>query len=271
MVWIKRNISNIIAGLLSLVWLYPFYLMIVNSLKSRKELFNNTLGLPKEVVGTNYTEAFDRLDFVKSFFNTLTITFFSIILLVLCSSLAAYGLSRGKKKISDKVYFIITLTMLIPFQAIMIPLISVAGKANMLSKPGLIFMYLGLGSSMAIFLYYGALRGIPKALDEAATIDGANRWQVFIHVIFPMLKPTTMTVIVLNSLWFWNDYLLPSLVVNKEGSYTISLKMFYFFGEYSKQWNLALAGLIIAIIPIIILYIFAQKHIMKGISDGAIK
>lgn len=271
MSWIKRNYSNLLAGLLSLVWLYPFYLMIVNSFKSRKEIFSNTLGLPTEVETENYVEAFERLDFIKSFANTVLITVCSIILLVICTSLAAYALSRGKRKVSNRLYFIITLTMLIPFQAIMIPLISIAGKANLLSRPGLIFMYLGLGSSMAIFLYYGALRGIPKALDEAATIDGANRWQIFRYIIFPMLKPTTMTIVVLNSLWFWNDYLLPSLVVNKEGSYTISLKMFYFFGEYSKQWNLALAGLIIAIIPIIILYAFAQKHIMKGISDGAVK
>jgi len=124
---------------------------------------------------------------------------------------------------------------------------------------------------MAIFLYYGALRGISTSLDEAAIIDGANRFQIFRYIIFPMLKPTTVTVIVLNAIWFWNDYLLPSLVINKEGMYTIPLKTFYFFGEYSKQWHLALAALIIAIIPIIIVYMFLQKYIIKGISDGATK
>lgn len=131
-------------------------------------------------------------------------------------------------------------------------------------------MYIGFGASLSIFLYHGAMSGIPVSLDEAATIDGANRWQIFLKIIFPMLKPISVTVMILNLIWIWNDYLLPSLVLSQSTA-TIPLKMFFFFGQYTKQWHLALAGLTIAIIPIIIVYFFAQKQIIKGVTDGAVK
>ena len=115
------------------------------------------------------------------------------------------------------------------------------------------------------------MKSIPRALDEAAIIDGASRWQVFWKVIFPMLKPTTVTVAVLNTMWIWNDYLLPSLVINSPTTQTIPLKMFFFFGQYTKQWHLALAALVIAILPVIIFYFFMQKQIIKGVADGAVK
>lgn len=266
-----KTIGNILLFIFGAIWLYPFYIMVTNSLKNRKEIFANPLSLPENVTFNNFFKAFEALDFINSFFNSIVVTLGSILLIVIFPAMAAYALSRGSKKLSNRIYTGISLTMLIPFQAIMIPLISLAGKMNLLNKGGLMLMYLGLGSSMAIFLYYGALKGIPKSLDEAAKIDGANAFQVFFKIIFPMLKPTTVTVIVLNSIWFWNDYLLPSLVINRPETHTIPLKMFYFFGAYSTQWDLALAGLIIAIIPIIILYAFLQKYIIEGISDGAVK
>ncbi|MBK0347770.1 carbohydrate ABC transporter permease [Aerococcaceae bacterium zg-ZJ1578] len=266
-----QSLSNILLFIFGAIWLYPFYIMVVNALKNRKEIFGNPLGVPTTLTFKNFIAAFEALDFVKSFCNSAIITIGSIILMIILPAMAAYALSRGPKKLSNKIYTGISLTMLVPFQAIMIPLISLAGKMNLLNKSGLMLMYLGLGSSMAIFLYFGALKGIPKSLDEAARIDGANAFQVFFKIIFPMLKPTTVTVIVLNSIWFWNDYLLPSLVINRPETHTIPLKMFYFFGAYSTQWDLALAGLIIAIVPIIILYAFLQKYIIEGISDGAVK
>ncbi|MBF6625957.1 carbohydrate ABC transporter permease [Aerococcaceae bacterium zg-BR9] len=266
-----KILSNIVLFIFGAVWLYPFYIMIVNALKNRREIFANPLSLPSLLTFKNFIAAFESLDFVKSFFNSAVVTIGSIILIVIFPAMAAYALSRGFNRVSKKIYTGVSLTMLIPFQAIMIPLISLAGKMKLLNKCGLMLMYLGLGSSMAIFLFYGALKGIPKSLDEAAKIDGANSIQVFFKIIFPMLKPTTVTVIVLNSIWFWNDYLLPSLVINRPETHTIPLKMFYFFGAYSTQWDLALAGLIIAILPIVILYACLQKHIIEGISDGAVK
>lgn len=260
-------VSFIIAGL----WLYPFYLIVVNAFKSRQEIFTNTLGLPEVVVFDNFTEAFARMNFFHSFRNSLVITIASVVVLVVCSSMAAYALSRSTSKISNLIYGLFAIAMLIPFQSIMIPLISLFGSIDMLNIPGLIVMYLGLGSSMAIFLYFGALRSVPKDLDEAAMIDGCNQFQTFWRIIFPILKPTTVTVIVLNSIWFWNDYLLPSLVINRPESHTIPLTTFVFFGEFSREWNLALAALIIDIIPVVVLYMILQRYILQGVTDGAVK
>lgn len=267
----KKMLKIFIGLLISAVWVYPFYLIVANSFKTKAEIFSNTINLPSSIDFANYAEAASRLDFMETAGNSIIITIAANIVVVFGSSMAAYALSRNTSKLSTIMYFFVAIGLLVPFQGIMIPLISIFGKIDMLNRVGLVFMYLGLATSMAIFLYYGALRGIPKSLDEAALIDGASPFKIFIKVIFPLLKPTTMTVIVLNSLWFWNDYLLPSLVINKKGMYTIPLKMFYFFGEFNKQWHLALAALVIVIVPIIILFIALQKHVVKGIAEGAVK
>lgn len=262
----------IVSGLLlACLWFYPFFLIVINSFKTKAEIFQSTLSLPGGLSFENYQEALEKLDFIRSLMNSLLITFGSLILVVFVSSMAAYALSRNTSRLSSVLYFVVAIGLLIPFQGIMIPLISLFGRMNLLNQPGLMIMYLGLAVSMSAFLYYGALRGIPRSLDEAAIIDGANTFQIYWKVILPLLKPTTVTVIVLNTLWFWNDYLLPSLSINKAGMYTIPLRMFYFFGEFNKQWHLALAALVIVVLPIILLFIALQKHVVKGISDGAVK
>ncbi|QHJ72035.1 carbohydrate ABC transporter permease [Planococcus halotolerans] len=268
----KKNWKLEILGiLLGILWLLPFYLMFVNSFKTKKEIFTDVTSPPEQWSFDNYITAFHELDFLQTLFNSLLITVSSVLLIIISSAMAAYALSRAKSRISTILFFVFVAAMLIPFQSVMIPLVTVFGQFEMLNRGGLIFMYIGFGASLSIFLYHGALNNIPKSLDEAARIDGANRWQVFWHIIFPMLKPITVTVAILNIIWIWNDYLLPSLVINKTGSETIPLKMFFFFGEYTKQWHLALAGLTLAILPVIIFYFFAQRSIIKGVSDGAIK
>lgn len=262
----------IVSGLLlACLWFYPFFFIVINSFKTKAEIFQSTLSLPGGLSFENYQEALEKLDFIRSLMNSLLITVGSLILVVFVSSMAAYALSRNTSRLSSVLYFVVAIGLLIPFQGIMIPLISLFGRMNLLNQPGLMIMYLGLAVSMSTFLYYGALRGIPRSLDEAAIIDGANTFQIYWKVILPLLKPTTVTVIVLNTLWFWNDYLLPSLSINKAGMYTIPLRMFYFFGEFNKQWHLALAALVIVVLPIILLFIALQKHVVKGISDGAVK
>lgn len=267
----KKIILIVLGALLSLVWLFPFYIMVVNSFKNKAEIFRNTLSLPQKTTFLNYPNAFKELDFTRTFLNSLLITIVSVVIILIFSSAAAYALQRAKTTFSKVIYMMFVATMLIPFQSVMIPLVSIFGKLHMLNRPGLIFMYLGFGSAQSIFLYYGAMKAVPKALDEAAIIDGASRLQIFTKVVFPMLQPTTVTVALLNVMWIWNDYLLPSLVINKEGIQTIPLKMFYFFGQYTKQWHLALAGLVIAIIPVIIFYFVMQKQIIAGVSEGSVK
>lgn len=268
----SKQLGKAFLGLaLGLVWLIPFYLMLTNSFKTKQEIFTNPLKFPDNFTFENYPEAFRQLDFLRTLFNSLLITVTSVIIIVVFSAMAAYALERIKSKFSTFAFMIFVAAMLVPFQSVMIPLIAIFGKAQMLNQVGIIFMYLGFGGSMSIFLYHGAMKSIPKALDEAAIIDGASRWQVFWKIIFPMLKPTTVTVAVLNTMWIWNDYLLPSLVINSSTTQTIPLKMFFFFGQYTKQWHLALAGLVIAILPVIIFYFFMQKEIIKGVADGAVK
>ncbi|WP_207641226.1 carbohydrate ABC transporter permease [Clostridium akagii] len=271
----KLSLPNILITVLSialgLLFLSPFYIIIVNAFKTKLELFKNTLSLPITYTLDNFKEAFIDLDFAQSFFHSLLITVVSVVLIIIFSSMASWMLERTKSKISNIILMVFIVSMIIPFQAVMLPLIRFMGKLNLLNIGGIIFMYIGFGASLSIFLYHGFLKSIPVELDEAATLDGCNKFQTFWYIIFPLLKPMSITVAILNSVWIWNDYLLPSLVINNPNTLTIPLKTFFFFGEYTKQWNLALSGLILDIIPVIILYFFAQKHILKSVAAGSIK
>ena len=268
----KRNlyIIEFFGLLLALLWLSPFYLMIVNAFKTKREIFSDVLGLPNEYTMDNFVKAFIDLDFMRSLFNSLLITVVGVGIIIIFSSMAGYALARNKSKLSGIIFLVFVAAMLIPFQSVMIPLVSLFGKADMLNRAGLIFMYLGFGSSLSIFLYHGAMTGISNSLDEAAIIDGANKFQVFWNIIFPLLKPISVTVGILNVIWIWNDYLLTITYISRFKC-DDSLKNVLFFGQYTKQWHLALAGLTIAIIPVIIGYFFAQKQIIEGVSEGAVK
>lgn len=261
----------IISLALGLLYLSPFYIILINAFKTKKELFQSTLALPTKWGFDNFTEAFERLNFLKALGNSLFVTVASVIVIIIFTSMAAWMLERTKSKASTIIFYLFISAMLIPFQAVMLPLVRVLGKLNLLNLGGIIFMYLGFGTSLSVFLYHGFLKGIPKELDEAAMIDGCNKFQTFWKIIFPLLKPISITVAILNTVWIWNDFLLPSLVINKPATQTIPLRTFFFFGEYTKQWHLALAGLILAIIPVIIFYFLAQKHIIKSITAGSIK
>ncbi|MCM3728111.1 carbohydrate ABC transporter membrane protein 2 (CUT1 family) [Neobacillus bataviensis] len=268
----KTFIGEIFAILLGLVFLVPFYYLISNSLKPFAEILTNTSALPKTFMLDNYVNAFEKLNYLKVFTNSIIITAISNVVLVVFCSMAAYMLVRTKKKISNVIFMTFVAAMIIPFQSIMIPLIKTAGNFGLLNSIwGLVIMYLGFGSGMTIFLYHGFIKGIPVELEEAAIIDGCTRFGVFWRIVFPLLKPITVTIVILNSLWIWNDYLLPSLVLQDPELKTIPLATFSFFGQYTKQWDLALAGLVLGIIPLLIFFFSMQKHIIKGITSGSIK
>ena len=262
-----------ILAILSLFFcLFPYYIMLVNSFKTQRELFASTLSFPETFLVQNYARAIERMDLFTTLLNSLLITVFSTVVIVLFGSMTGYALNRVKSRISDVIFNIFLAAVLIPFQSVMIPLVVTLADIGILNtRVGMVFTYLGFGCSMCIFLVYGALKSIPFSLDEAGIIDGAKRSQVFFRIIFPMLKPTLITSAVLNVLWIWNDYLLPSLVINQENLHTIPLRLYYFFAEYTKEWNYAMAGLVLSTAPVIVFYLFCQKYIIKGISDGAIK
>lgn len=254
------------------LYLFPFFLVIVNSLKARKDIILNPVGLPSEPLFSNYIEAAERMSYLHGFVNSLIITAASVAVILIFSSMTAWILVR-RNWLMGKIFFLsLVAAMIIPFQAIMIPLVKIYGSLGMLnSKASLVYLYLGFGTALAVFMYHGFMKSIPLELEEAALIDGASRFQVFWLIVFPILKPITVTIGILDVLWIWNDFLLPSLVLIHEKNRTLPLSTFYFSGTYTIDYGLAMAGLMLSILPVIVLYLFMQKQIIKGVLQGSIK
>ena len=262
------------AGLfLGCLFLFPIYILVLNSFKNTKGIFTDVIGFPNEATFTlvNYPNAFEALEYIRSFVNSLTITVIATVLILLISAMAAWVLVRYKTKTSKIIFFLFAASMLIPFQCVMLPLVGFASRIGIMNPQGLIFMYMGFGSSMSIVMFHSFIKNIPEELEEAATIDGCGSFRLFFSIVIPLMRTILITVAVLNVMWIWNDYLLPSLIINKPGWQTLPLKTYLFFGQFAKRWDLASAGLIMCIIPIIIFYLCCQKYIVKGITDGAIK
>ncbi len=271
-------IANIILICVCLAYLFPIYIIVVNAFKNRAELYENVLAFPSEFSFQYFAKAMDKMDFFDALKNSLIVTLVSITIIVVLASMCAWMLARTENKISKFIFMLFVATMLIPFQTLMMPLMQVLGFGrDTLGLPvvdtlgGLIFCYIGFGASMSVFLYHGFVKSVPVALEEAATIDGCSKFGVFWRIVFPMLKPVTMTVIILDVIWIWNDYLLPSLVLTSKANRTIPLSTASFFGQFTIQWNMAMAGLTLTIIPVIIFYLCAQKYIVKGVAAGAVK
>lgn len=262
------------AGLfLGCLFLFPIYILVLNSFKNTKGIFTDVIGFPNAATFTleNYPNAFEALEYIRSFVNSLTITVIATVLILLISAMAAWVLVRYKTKTSKIIFFLFAASMLIPFQCVMLPLVGFASRIGIMNPQGLIFMYMGFGSSMSIVMFHSFIKNIPEELEEAATIDGCGSFRLFFSIVIPLMRTILITVAVLNVMWIWNDYLLPSLIINKPGWQTLPLKTYLFFGQFAKRWDLASAGLIMCIIPIIIFYLCCQKYIVKGITDGAIK
>ena len=271
-------IANIILICVCLAYLFPIYIIVVNAFKNRAELYENVLAFPSQFSFQYFAKAMDKMDFFNALKNSLIVTLVSITIIVVLASMCAWMLARTENKISKFIFMLFVATMLIPFQTLMMPLMQVLGFGrDTLGLPvvdtlgELIFCYIGFGASMSVFLYHGFVKSVPVALEEAATIDGCSKFGVFWRIVFPMLKPVTMTVIILDVIWIWNDYLLPSLVLTSKANRTIPLSTASFFGQFTIQWNMAMAGLTLTIIPVIIFYLCAQKYIVKGVAAGAVK
>ena len=281
----NRNfIALIIAIIIAIFILFPFFLVVINSAKSSGDIVISPINLPK-----NWGQMLDNMknvinnanfNYWSSFKSSIIITIVSLALLTMFSCMAAWVLSRNeKRKWSAIIFLIFVAAMVIPFQVVMLPILTIFKNiSNFLGIPmlssyiGIIFAYLGFGGSMSIFIFHGFVKGIPKELEEAARIDGCTHEQIFFKIIFPLMKPVQMTVLILNGLWIWNDYLLPSIMLGLNGRIkTLPIAVSSFVGSYVKQWDLILTAAFLAMIPIIILFLFAQKQIIKGMMEGAIK
>jgi len=272
--WSLLNISILIVlCLYSLFTLAPILLAILNSGKTQAEILTNILAFPTSFKWENYVLAFEKINFIRSFFNTLVIVLIGCSGIVLFSAVAGYKLARVKTKLSTFYYGLFVLSMLIPFHSIMITLVKISTVTQLQGKiGGLGLIYIGLGVPMAIFLYTGFIKSIPSELDEAARMDGCSDLRLFFKIIFPQLKPITATIVITNALWMWNDFLLPLLILPNSKSYTILLSTNMLFGQYgNNDWPAILSVLIMAMLPAIVFYLFLQKNILKGISEGALK
>lgn len=256
---------------LALVFISPVLILLNSSFKTLPEIYIDVLALPKQFSFGNYVQALQKLDFFTSFKNSLVITVVSVVLILITTSMAAWALVRYHTKLSSGLFMLFSAALLIPFQCVMLPLVDLMSNINMMNRPGLVFMYIGFGSSMSIVLFHGFIKNIPLELEEAAMIDGCNLFQTFFLIVMPLLKTITITVATINTMWIWNDFLLPQLVINKAGWQTLPLKTYLFFGQFTKKWDLATAGLVLCMIPILIFYLFGQKYIVQGVTDGAIK
>ena len=275
----KSTLSSVLLVCLSLIWLSPIYIILANSFKSRDEMYVNPLGMPVKFSLEYYSGAMEKMNFLRAFGVSLVITIVSVAIIVVLCAMAAWMMARSDGKLSKAIYYTLILTMLIPFQTLMMPLMQ---EMNSLEKllgiqikdtiGGLIFMYIGFGAGMGVFMFYGFVKGsLPRTLEEAAIIDGCNTWQLFWRVVFPLMKPAMITLVILDVIWIWNDYLLPSLTLKSASNRTIPIGTQIFFGQYTIEWNMAMAALMLTIIPVVVFYLCAQKHIVKGVAAGAVK
>lgn len=265
-------ILELCAIVLAMLFLVPFYFLLVNSVKSFAEILLDAAAWPTEVIWSNYNRAWNIMNFPRVFGNSLFITIISNAGLVLISALSAYRFVRHPTRFNNLIFTFFVAAMVIPFQSIMIPLMKVANWFNLLdSRIGLFVCYLGFGVSMSVFLFHGFVKSIPVEIEESAVVDGCSPLGVFWRIVFPLLKPMTVTIIIVNSLWIWNDFLLPSLLLGRTELRTIPLSTYSFFGQYTKQWDLALAALVMGITPIILFFLTLQRQIIEGITAGSVK
>lgn len=263
---------EIMTLLMAVVCLLPFYFLISNSLKPYKEIALNPVAFPQMLYLENYVNAFEILNFPTALLNSLIVTVVSNIALVIVGSMAAYRLARHNTRINKFIFVLFITAMVIPFQSIMIPMVIVSNKLGLInSYLGVVFVYLGVGVSFTMFLFHGFIKSIPHDIEEAASIDGCSHLGVFWKISFPLLKPVIITVVVLNGLWIWNDFLLPLLIIPAESLRTIPLAINSLFSQYTKKWDLAMAALVMSIIPSVTVFLILQKNIIAGIVAGSVK
>ena len=277
----KRKVTNALAmtGLIIIfiAYMFPFIMVVINSLKQKRDIIKSPFSWLFTIKGLsfdNFVKAYTQMDFLNAFKNSLIVTVSATVLVTLLAAMLAYYIVRHNNGVSKLTFALMVASMIIPFQAIMIPLVSIyGGTLNVLNhRITLIFMHTGFSMAMSVFMFHGFIKGnVPMALEEAAYIDGCTHSQTFFKIVLPLLKPIISTMVILNSLAFWNDFLLPSLVLTDKKLLTLPLSTYSFYGTYSADYGTIMAGLLLCVIPILILYVVLQKQIIGGVVAGAVK
>lgn len=283
------GVLTAIFAIISFLWISPILIVFLNSFKRKAYIFRNpfgisshslsdgwdkfTAGISKAMCGLlNYTNAIDKTEFFSVFGNSLFITVGSVALIILCCSMCAWYIVRVHTKGTKLIYMLCLFSMIVPFQMVMFTLSKFANMLRLSNPLGIIVVYLGFGAGLAVFMFTGFVKGISLEIEEAAMIDGCSPLQTFFLIVFPILKPTTVTVAILEAMWVWNDYLLPSLVLNINKYKTIPIAVQYLKQSHGQvDWGAMMAVLVLAIVPIIIFYVICQKYIIEGVLAGAVK
>ena len=274
----KAKVSNVLIFtfllLLSLIFLIPIITVVLNSFKNKFSISQTPFVLPSgdTFVGfENYISGIVDTGFITAFFWSLFITVFSVLVIVIFTSMTAWYITRVKSQPNRILYYLFVFSMIVPFQMVMFTMSKIANVLKLDNPFGLILIYLGFGAGLSVFIFSGFIKSVPISLEEAAIIDGCNAFQTFWRVVFPILKPTAITVAILNTMWIWNDYLLPSLVIGSDYK-TIPIAVQYLKGGYgSVDMGAMMAMLVLAILPVIVFYLSCQKYIIKGVAAGAVK
>lgn len=276
----KKSIADrivlIVLSALVFIFLVPILFILMNSFKGKLFISDAPFALPTAETFsklTNYTNGIEKTNFFGAFGWSLFITVFSVVAILLFTSMTAYYLTRVKSKVTSMLYYMFVFSMIVPFQMVMFTMSKLANICHLNNPQGMVILYLGFGAGLSVFMFCGFIKSIPLEIEEAAMIDGCNPLQTFFGVVMPILKPTAITVAILNAMWIWNDYLLPYLVIGLSTKYkTIPVAVQYLIGSYgSKDMGAMMALLVLSIIPIIVFYLACQKYIIEGVVAGAVK
>lgn len=271
---IFNDVTFVLLLFLSLVFLIPVITVLINSFKDKFSISQTPFIMPDKstfVGSENYISGIEDTGFVSAFLWSLFITVFSVLVIVIFTSMTAWYITRVKSRTSRVLYYLFVFSMIVPFQMVMFTMSKIANVLSLDNPFGLIFIYLGFGAGLSVFIFSGFVKSVPLSLEEAAIIDGCNVFQTFWSVVFPILKPTAITVAILNTMWVWNDYLLPYLVIGSDYK-TIPIAVQYLKGGYgSVDMGAMMAMLVLAIVPVIVFYLSCQKYIIKGVAAGAVK
>lgn len=272
----KRNsvvLTTVLILIAAVVIFFPLYITVVIALKSPEQIAQSVLALPTQLHFENFANAIAKTNFWRSFLNSFLITVVALAGTILTNSFVAYAIVRNRKesRFYNLLYYFLLSAMFIPFNIIMLPLVKQVSFFHMDNVWGLMVLYIVMGLPMNTFLYSGYIKTVPEALDEAATIDGANTFQTFYGIIFPALKPMNATVAILTFLWCWNDFTMPLVVISEQKSYTLQLAQYVFKGQFATDYSLAFASYILALLPILLFYVIAQRQVISGVTSGAVK
>ncbi|MCC3870377.1 carbohydrate ABC transporter permease [Terrisporobacter mayombei] len=271
-----NSITFLILCALVIVFLAPILFIVINSFKGKFFISDNPFAFPtpETFVGiTNYINGLERTGFLSAIGWSFFITIGSVVVIIFFTSMTAYYITRVKSKLTSAIYYLFVFSMIVPFQMVMFPMVKLADRLNLSNPIGMIALYLGFGAGLSVFMFSGFIKSIPLEIEEAAMIDGCNPLQTYFYIVLPILKPTSITVAILNAMWIWNDYLLPYLVIGLSTKYkTIPVVIQMLVGSNgNRDMGAMMAMLVLAIIPIIVFYLVCQKHIIEGVVAGAVK